>query len=199
MERQKKMLAILLGLLVLSLLYGVARMPRQKSVEKLTYTPGKAAPVKPAAVPGTADERRLRLDLLAQPAQRFAGFRRNIFKPIFHEEQRVLPPPPPPPAKPTAPPPAKVEPPPVAKAPEPSPVQRDMARFTFLGFLKKDNKKTIFLSSDKELFLVKKGEKIAGKYEVANITDEALTITKLGEGGEIIIPLVENKPLSSPR
>ena len=35
-----------------------------------------------------------------------------------------------------------------------------MARYTFLGFLQKDNRKTVFLSRDKEIVLVKKGDKI---------------------------------------
>ena len=57
----------------------------------------------------------------------------------------------------------------------------------------------IFLSKDKEIFVVKKGDKIGGKYEAANITDEALTISILPDGGEIIIPLVENRPLNAAR
>jgi hypothetical protein len=108
-----------------------------------------------------------------------------------------LPPPPPPPKKPPPAPPAPpvVTPPP---APPVDPVARDIARFTFLGFLKKDNKKTIFLSSDKEIYLVKKGDKIAGKYDVTNVTDEALTISVASSGNEIVIPLVENRALSAP-
>jgi len=74
-----------------------------------------------------------------------------------------------------------------------------MATFTFLGFLKKDNKKTIFLSNGKEIFVVKKGDKISGKYDVTSVTEEALTITSIQSGGEIVIPLVENRPLAAPR
>jgi len=71
----------------------------------------------------------------------------------------------------------------------------EMAKFTFLGFLKKDNKKTIFLHKDNEIILVKKGDKIANKYEVTNITDDVLTINSISGGGQIVIPLVENMPL----
>jgi hypothetical protein len=74
-----------------------------------------------------------------------------------------------------------------------------MARFTFLGFMKKDSKKTIFLSSDKDIFLVKQGDRIAGRYDITNITDESLTISSSDDGGEIIIPLVENRTLSAPK
>lgn len=211
MNRQKLALTILLVVLAGSVVYSYLRMPRQKTVSRLTYTSQTPVAVKPptgkatgTAVPAPqkADDRKLHLDLLDSVPQRFAGFRRNIFQPIFREEVKgsslplptppvrsALPKPPPPPAMLTPPPPP----------PEPTPVQQEMAKFTFLGFMKKDNKKTIFLSSNNEIFLVKKGDKIAGKYDVSNITDEALTITVMPDGGEIIIPLVENKPLSAPR
>jgi len=74
-----------------------------------------------------------------------------------------------------------------------------MAKFTFLGFLKKDNRKTIFLTNGKEIFLVKKGDKLSGRYDVTALTDEALTITSIQDGGEIVIPLVESRPLAAPR
>jgi hypothetical protein len=74
-----------------------------------------------------------------------------------------------------------------------------LAAFTFLGFLKKEQRKTIFLAKGKEIFLVRKGDRIAGKYEAVEISDEALTISLLEDGGEIVIPLVENMALSAPR
>ena len=70
-----------------------------------------------------------------------------------------------------------------------------MAKFTFLGFLKKEGRKTIFLSKGNEIILVKKGDKIDNRFEVTNLTDEALTITSTTESGQIVIPLVENSPL----
>lgn len=73
-----------------------------------------------------------------------------------------------------------------------------MARFTFLGYLKKDNRKTVFLSKDKEILLVHQGDKIGGKYEVTSVTDNALSIRVLSDGSEIVIPLVENRPLNVP-
>ena len=72
---------------------------------------------------------------------------------------------------------------------------REVAKFTFLGFLQKDNRKTIFLSKGNEIILVKKGHKISGKYEVANITNDALTINLLNSSEQVVIPLMENKAL----
>jgi hypothetical protein len=94
------------------------------------------------------------------------------------------PPPPPPPSSTPAPPPPPI-----------SPVRAEMAKFTFLGFLKKEGRKTIFLSKGNEIILVKKGDKIDNRFEVTNLTDEALTITSTTESGQIVIPLVENSPL----
>jgi hypothetical protein len=201
MNRQKALLAILLLLFGVAAITSYFRMPQQKTVATLKFVPGAVATPKSTGVPKSPDEVRLRLDLLEQQKERFTGYKRNIFMPIFHEEQKGLPVPPPPPPPKRQPPPLPIkEAQPVASVPqiaEPTPIQRDMAAFTFLGFLKKGDKKTIFLSSNKEIFLARKGDRLAGKYDVTTITDEALVITSQ-DGAEIIIPLVENKPLAAP-
>lgn len=202
MNRQKVLLALLLLLFCGAVVTSYFRMPEQKSVAQLKYAPGAVAEPRAKGQPQTTGDDRLRLDLLDQQKDRFSGYKRNIFKPVFHEEQKALPvlPPPPPPKKLPLPPPAKPPtvatptPPPVA---QPTPIQRDMAAFTFLGFLKKGDRKTIFLSSNKEIFLARKGDRLAGKYDVSTITDEALVITS-PDGAEIVIPLVENRPLAAP-
>ena len=201
MNRKKVILAILLGLCAVSIVVSYFRMPKQKTVDALKFRPGSPAEPRSNTQPKASDEVKLRLDLLDQQSPAFKGYRRNIFKPVFHEEIRALPlpPPPPPPQKPPPQPPVvpPKAPPATATAPELTPVQRDMAAFTFLGFLKKGESKTIFLSSNKEIFLARKGDRLAGKYDVTNITEEALLITTQ-DGGEIIIPLIENKPLAAP-
>lgn len=200
MNRQRLILSILLVVFVVAAIVSYIRMPRQQTVSKVTSPPTKVSrSPKPSGAVAT-DDRKLRLDLLECTSNRFAGFRRNIFRPIFRGEtkqSRPLPltlpkavPPPPPPAVPV------VLPPPMPVAPQPPQVVRDMAKFTFLGFLKKDNHKTIFLARDKEIILVRQGDKIAGNYEATTITDEALSIRSLTDGSEMVIPLVENRPLA---
>jgi hypothetical protein len=195
MNRQKVILAAVLALFAISLVYSFTHQPSLKTVATLKYTPGTTADVS-RQVNRLRDDTKLHLELLDQELPRFSGFRRNIFQPIFHEEMKSPPilakptlpiPPPPMPAPPPSPPPA----------PAPDPARTEIARFTFLGFLQKDNRKIVFLSRDKDIVLAKKGDKIAGKYEVANITDEALTINLPASGEQIVIPLVENKPLRS--
>lgn len=188
MNRQKAFLFILLVLFVAAAVYAYFRTPEQKTVQRLKFAPGTPAENAKTAKP---NDKKLHLELLDRPLPRFAGFKRNIFWFAPLENKKKLPPPPPPPPfRPPAPPPPL--------PPSPPPVRKEMAKFTFLGFLKKDNRKTIFLGKDNQIFLVKKGDRIANNYEVTNITDDMLTINSIAGGGQIVIPLVENMPLIAP-
>jgi hypothetical protein len=215
MNRQKLALFILLIVLVLAVVWSFMSVPRQKTVSTLKYAPGQKRLAVPAttstattavstvqqtSAPAAAgDERAVRMDLLEREQPGFKGYRRNIFKPIFideimmmkHRAVAIKPPPIPPVV--VAPPAPVVVPPPVVAQPET--LQNTLARFVFLGYLKKDNRKTIFLSKDKEIILVRKGDKFAGRYEAKSVTDQALTIVATDSGEEIIIPLLENQPL----
>lgn len=232
MNRKKLVLLICVVLLAVTATWSYLAMPRFRTVPPGTKTATQrpATPlkgnvdVKEAAVSPTAttvataqparppsgrsaiaDERVLRLDLLEQDQVGFKGYRRNIFKPVFVDEVKMLklkavaakPLPVPPVAVVTPPP---VQPPvqPLVQPPSPKEVLKStLGQFTYLGFLKKDNRKTIFLSKDKEIILVRKGERFAKKYEATNITEQALTIKVSETGEEIVIPLTENKTLAA--
>lgn len=187
MNRQKLLLFCLVILLALAMVWGYARIPRQQRVAALKHTPGQQAQPVPGRRGGSAGRQggasNLRLDLLEREAFGFRGYRRNLFKPIFVDEVKL--------ARRRAaafkPPPPKIPlPPPMAIPP-----RRELARFTFLGFLQKDNRKTVFLSRDGEILLIRKGDTFGGRYQASSITDQALTITVSDTGEEIVIPLVE--------
>src|ERR1039457_2412152 len=209
MNRQKLTLLILLIVLVIAVVWSFISVPRQKTVTILKYAPGQTQATVKAAVSTcganttktlspavSGDERTLRLDLLERKQSGFKGYRRNIFKPIFTGEIRLMKQTAvaikPPPIPPVAVIPPKVEPPPVA---QPETLQKTLARFVFLGYLKKDNRKTIFLSKDNDIILVRKGDRFAGRYEAKSVSDQALTIVATDSGEEIIIPLIDNQPL----
>jgi hypothetical protein len=200
MNRQRLILFSLVIALVAASIWSYSSMPRQKTVADLKFKPGQQA--KPAAsaaasrktVQSSDDGTRLKISLLEQEPAGFKGYRRNIFKPVFVEETKVV--------KQKVPvfipPPVKLLPPPVR--PEPVVVQPEsapLARFTFLGFLSSGSVKTIFLAKEKEILLVKKGDKIAGRYVATDISDQALTLTVTDSGDEIVIPLVGNRPLGA--
>ena len=193
MNRQKLLLFLVLILLIIAVGYAYFRTPRQKAVTQLKFASGGAPSDRtPREAAPKPDEKKLHLELLDRNAATFSGFKRNIFwLPPLKSTIRIPPPPPPPPPPPSPPPP----PPPAAVPDEASVAKAEMAKFTFLGFLQKDARKTIFLSKDNEIILVKKGDRIAGRYEVANITDDVLTINSIPDGGQIAIPLLENMPL----
>ena len=104
---------ILVGLFVLALFYSYIRQPRQQKATALKYTSGSVAVTTRSVSkkPETARiaDNKLHLQLLDRVLPPFSGFRRNIFKPIFHEEAKnmqqpssaplrpTLPVPPPPP------------------------------------------------------------------------------------------------------
>ena len=100
----------------------------------------------------------------------------------------MLPPPPQPlPAPPPAPPTAEQ----IAES--------ELSKFTYLGYLEKNGEKTVFLSSNNEIFLAKKGSNLGSKFQVTGISNDAITIRSLAGGREMVIPLVENRALSTRR
>jgi hypothetical protein len=215
MNRQKLILALLLVALVGAIIYAVVRSPKQQRVATLKYRPGAVATVPrrgaAAAPTAAAAGQEVHLAQLDREQTRTSGYRRNIFTPIFHEEVTLPPfkPLPPPPRSPRGLPPP---PPPsggagqgqMAPPPPPPPTPRDidqqeLSRFSFLGFLKKNGDKTVFLSRDNEIFLARKGATIANKFIVSDLTDDALTLQSPATGAELVIPLLDNQAVSSRR
>ena len=207
MNRQRLILFVLLILLLLAMVWSYYSFPRAKTVSSLKYPPGSHLVAEKRRVPAVASQKSsqnegnaLRLDLLEREQSAFRGYRRNIFRPIFVDDLKIMkqmasalkPIWPPAQAQ-------KVGPvqPIVPAVAVPETPQRELARFTFLGFLKKDNRRIIFLAKDKDIILVKKGDIFAGRYEASSLTDQALTILVTDTGEEIVIPLVESRPLSA--
>jgi hypothetical protein len=185
MSRQKLILSILLIALALSIGYAFWKSPRQRSVAQLKYAPGAAAGKATVKSAGSAGGKRVRLDLLEGAAAAFGGFRRNIFRPIFLGEAELAAKA----SKPAAAKPQKAAPPPVPYVPP-----KDIARLTFLGFLQKEGKKTVFLSNNSEIFVVKLGDRVAGRYELVRLTDDSLTLRSTVTGDETVIPVAESRP-----
>ena len=197
MNRQRLILFILVVIFVCAVVWSYSAMPRPETVKTVTSKKTVPQEKKPAAavektVHPVDDGTRLKLDLLDADQSGFKGYRKNIFKSVFIEEVKVVK------MKPTV----VKQPPPVVAAPVEPVIQKPpaapLAQFTFLGFLKKGSAKTIFLSKDKkDILLVKKGDKIAGRYEASDISDQTLIITVTDTGEKITIPLLENKPLAA--
>ncbi|BCR05765.1 hypothetical protein DESUT3_28340 [Desulfuromonas versatilis] len=187
MKRQRLVLATLVGILVLALVYAFWATPRQQRVAATgaAEQPRSGTPGTPA--PGSQAPDGLRLDLLDREILAFGEPRRDIFN-----AWDVPPPPPPPPPPQAIRPPAPAPPRPVVPS-VPVAAPRQLARFDYLGYLEKEGVKTVFLSQQNELFVVREGTRFGGKSEflVTGISSEALTIEQQGVTGVITVALKE--------
>lgn len=202
----KRLLGILIPIFIASLIYGYLQMPRQERIttenDNVTQRPAAQKSGQPRKSPIASDGfPRLRSDLLERNSQPYPGVRRNLFfsaltakageeviailpeEPVEVDVAPVIVPvtPPPPPT------------------PTPQEVARkELSRYKFLGFYKKGEKQTIFLSSSGEIFLVRKGDYLGRDrmYFVLNITDTTLELRKEG-AGDFLIKLTDQESLSA--
>lgn len=196
MNRKHVVLMTLLGVLAACLLYAYFATPR------LEKAPPRAASkrVSPAASAAgdqqpSATQERISFDFMQVEPEEFPGAKRDIFRFGARVIEKAAPPKPTPVEKVIIPPEPEPEPEPVPVAV----VNEALAQFTFLGFLEKSGEKTIFLSSDDNLFLVKSGERfgVEKEFVVAAIADNLLTVRHAGRDALIEIPLIEKQKLNA--
>lgn len=197
MNKRKLFLGLLLLILAAALVDAVRESPRQQSVAPAT-TRAVSAPSAPAPGATAADfaDARLQLELLNHEQQGFPGVRRDIFS-----SAKIYPAPLPPPVVPR-----EVE--SVASAeavPGPDPgaamapsLTRDLAQFTFLGFLQKGGAKMLFLSSPDGIFIARQGDRFgkSKEFTVTDIAPEKLLIRRGDSPAIITVSLVEQNPLA---
>lgn len=200
----KRLLGFLILAFLASLIYGYLQMPRQERVTAGSVNETQRQVVSKKDLPSKTTERvgypRLRSDLMERKSQSYPGVRRDLFFSALTAEQNteviaVLPEEPP----------AVIVPPVVVQVasppPPPSPqevARQEISQYKFVGFYKKGEKKTIFLSSSGEVFLVRKGDYLGlnRKYYVLNITDTTLELRKEGTG-DFSIKLTDQESLSA--
>ena len=182
MKRNHILLTVLLLLLTL-LIVNNMRKGEVRRLSELTYKTGRSkgrhggGPALPV----------LNKELITIKREKFRMGKKGIFDPLRYPEKK--PPPPPPPAPPEPPPPAPV-------VEEKTPMEKAVARFTFLGFLESGRKKTIFLSGESDVFVVKEGGEFGFKYVAKKITDNVMIVTTKDGSETLEISLVENAPLT---
>src|SRR3990172_3666013 len=174
-SRETKIFFALLLILAALIVYRVATREEPKRVKELTFKPGARGQRPGIMANGTAStstaEEAGKAELKAEK-KTYEGVIRNPFGPLY-------PPPPPPkilPKKPpVTPPPPPPAPFPVITARGPSQAQIESGRIKFLGFLQKEGDRKIFLSRDREVFIVKKGDNV-GIFQVGDISDNSVSL-----------------------
>lgn len=169
-SREAKILVALLSVLVVLVVYRTATKEEPKRVRELTYKPGgkeREERGREPVVKTTVQVQKAGLQIAEKKA--YSGVIRNPFKPLY--------PPPPPVAPPkiVLPPPVPF---PVITTRGPSPAKIESGKFKFLGLLDREGERKIFLSREKEVFIVKKGDTV-GMFQIGEMADNwAILIAK---------------------
>lgn len=104
---------------------------------------------------------KVRLDLLKNKKHGYGGIKKDIFSPL----RRVIP---------------VVKPAEVQPAPPPSPPPTALQVFTMsvraLGFVEKEKDRTVFLSKNDDLFVVKSGDLVDGRFRILSITETSIGV-----------------------
>lgn len=182
-SKEVKILIALFSVLAVLLVYRVVTREEPKRVKELTYKSGvsRRGGVTP---PMQKQEQAAAVDTSKGGKKGYSGVIKNPFKPLFP------PPPPPPPIKLPVPIPAPF---PVITTRGPSPAQIESGKFKFIGLLQKEGDKKIFLSRDKEIFIVKKGDSV-GIFQVGDITETVVVLTAKDTNEEFKITIEDVKP-----
>ena len=188
MNKQKKVLIILLAALGAIVLYKfLAPVPRQR-VKALTYTGNKhknrLTKNKPSET-SSATDFLVRTDILNKPAFKNSKVKRDLFylkgqtknSDEMEGDKSPI----------------------VEKVPDESiPKHRaeiDLPQYSFFGSLTKDGIKTVFLSKGNDIYLIKKGKKVDNNYLVCSIETGIMTLLLQNSSEEIRVSLQENTPL----
>ncbi len=193
MNRKRVILAVLLGLLTLSLLYAYFATPRLKKAPPRIASQRVSTDVKgtrPLQTKG--EQQRINFAFMTVEQKEFTGAKRDIFR--FGGRQMLE----------KAPQASRTQVNETVAVPVSLPVPVDvvkkaLSQFTFLGFLEKAGEKTVFLSSGGNLFLVKRGARFGDEQEflVSDIDDKLLKVRHSGREGLIEIQLIEQQKLSA--
>ena len=182
-SRKTSILVVLLFILASMVIYRVVTMEEPKKVRELTYKPGAGR----QKAEGSSMSATKTVPSFKVEKRAYRGVIRNPFQALY--------PPPPPPLAPKS-----VPVPPPLPAPSavittmgPSPAQTESGRFRFLGFLQKEGESKIFLSRDKEVFIVKKGDSVT-IFQVADITDNSVTLLSRDSKEEFKLIIEDVKP-----
>jgi len=190
-EQGKKVLIAALAVLALLIIYRVATADKPRTAP-LVYAPGAVArsAIRQGPTAAVSSDDPLNV-LLARREEKFPGVLRDIFrmanpapKPKPHPVIAAPPPPPPVPQRT-----------PEEIAADMS--RADLAKFRFLGYMA-DKDKTLFLSKDGELFLVKSGDQLSKSYQVKEASKDYVVIIDTATKVAVRIDLSGTEPKQVP-
>jgi hypothetical protein len=184
MDRKKKILFVLLGIFAISVIYRVLNPYKQGRVERVGFNQSDVRkPIRGRTPPleSRSEENLLLINLLMDPPKHSG----RVYKDLFFNK----------PAAPKQPP---------TKSPKPrkyvskhrtvppavdplAQVRSDLSAFRVFGFYRSGHERSLFLEREKEILVIREGDRIDGKYLVKRIDDHSLVLRAehIGEDVEI--------------
>jgi hypothetical protein len=181
LDRNQKILLILGVVLLVVLIYRLFTPYRQPTVAELTHT-GRPAAAPAAAKPenGRATDPAtavVKLSVYLSPPENLSQVRRDPFTMVAMAPET-------PPA-------------PAQRPPEAGPeerLRRDMQRFQVFGNLQRGQEKAIFLQRGKQVLVVRKGDRIDGRYLIEDLAEDSITVSAEGLESPVEVPLESLAP-----
>lgn len=186
-SKKTGILVVLLLILAALVVFRVVTREEPKRAKELTYKPVES--VRVPVVDGEKIPHLIKGETKGGVEKRpYKGVIRNPFQSLYPKTVVV--------SRPVSPPPAPAPP---ESAPEqkgPSPAQLESGRIKFIGFLGNEGDRKIFLSRDREVFIVKKGDGIS-IFEIAEIGDNSVTLKSKDSGEEFKLIIEDVKPTNT--
>jgi hypothetical protein len=202
MTRQVKILLVCLAGLLLALGYSYLRSPEHKRVAR-TEKGAAEGRVKQTKVssPGEGNSGenslpRLRLESgqgQESPGGDFVQSGKDLFAPLYSDGMKLSPPAAPADSAPAVPATESEEAPadfmPTVSADPMFESAPQSARFQVLGYLEIENRRVVFLETEGEVFLARRGESFGGEFRVVEMNDEQLVLSQRGVSRPITLEL----------
>ncbi len=169
MKRKKTILTVLIILFTITLAYRILHPFKQERVARLTYT-GKQTSIKikkkttQPDLKGISAKQDIMLNLFLNPPRHSGNMHKNIFfkqkailkEAVIRQESNL------------------------AEEDEKghhAQVDQELNSFKVFGFYEKGDEKVIFFEKGKDILVVRKGDRINGKYLIEKITNQAVTLS----------------------
>ena len=187
-NRKKIILIVLIFVFAGSLAYRITHPYRQKRIGTIVNADGSrqttSVKVSPQGMEKFSSNRYVKLDLLDKPFIYSENVLKNIFfqgskvtdidKPIDQQTDIVA---------------DKEEKPISIEATNRLQVEQELTHFKSFGYLEDDNEITLFLEKGKRILVIRKGDRINGRYIVKNITKNELTLTAIDINEDVHIDI----------
>ncbi len=188
MSRNGKILIVLLGVLVITVIYRVLNPFQQQTVAKLKYARHVDGKATPSFTIHTGEKKKLSdqevlIDLFINPPRHSDKTVKNIFylfKAQGGQAKEYI----------TRPDVAEMAQSSIVQKPDPyAQINEDIRRFTIFGIYEKNKEKIVFLEKEKDVLMVREGDRIEGKYRVERITDQQVVIKEENSNASVTIDI----------